>query len=141
VKRKSDKIAAVIEPFQGQDLDAHYLGFFACFNQQRFYEAHEILEELWLVRRRGPDGPFYKGLIQLAGAFVHLQKRRPQPAAALLKLAQANLERYLPTHGRLELTDVLRMIQEWLQALESGDPMPEPAPSARMPRLLLQAMI
>ena len=59
---------------QGQVLDAHYLGYFACFNRGWFYEAHDVLEELWLANRTGPNYAFYKGLIQLAGAFVHLQK-------------------------------------------------------------------
>ena len=78
----------MIQDLQGGELDPHYAGFFECFNQQLFYEAHDVLEELWLPRRREPDGLFYKGLIQLAGAFVHLQKDRLSPAAALFRLAR-----------------------------------------------------
>jgi predicted metal-dependent hydrolase len=46
----------MIESFQGQELDAHYLSFFACFNRQLFYEAHDVLEDLWLKDRHGADG-------------------------------------------------------------------------------------
>ena len=111
----------MIESFRGQELDAHYLGYFDCFNRQLFYEAHDVLEDLWLPDRKGMDGDFYKGLIQLAGAFVHLQKSRLRPSAALFKLAQANLEKYPRVHQRLELTVVLALIADWLQRLELGE--------------------
>src|SRR3989304_9926528 len=80
VSRKSEPIARRIERFRGRRLPAHYLGYFDCFNRQLFYEAHDVLEEIWLADRHGPDGDFYKGLIQLAGAFVHVQKNRSGPA-------------------------------------------------------------
>ena len=75
-----------------QDYDPRYLKYFECFNQQRFFEAHDVLEALWLPQRQGPNGSFYKGLIQLAGAFVHWQKQRPGPAVALFKLARTYLQ-------------------------------------------------
>ena len=119
MSQKRDKIAAAVAEFQGRELDAHYLGYFECFNRQLFYEAHEVLEVRWLAERRGPKGPFYKGLIQLAGAFVHVQKDRPGPANALFKLAAANLEKYAPTHERLDLRNVLDMIARYRRTLES----------------------
>ncbi len=119
---KGQKIAGLIERFKGAELDAHYLGFFECFNRRLFYEAHEVLEELWLARRADADGAFYKGLIQLAGAFVHVQKGRPRPATALLKLAQMNLKQYPPFHHRLRVGTVLELIGEWLRELEDADP-------------------
>ena len=70
VSHKSARIAVMIESLQGRELDARYLGYFECFNRQLFYEAHDVLEDLWLPDRSGPNGNFYKGLIQLAGAFV-----------------------------------------------------------------------
>jgi predicted metal-dependent hydrolase len=118
VSKKSGHIAARIEQFRDQEFDAHYLGYFDCFNRQLFYEAHDVLEELWLADRRGPDGDFYKGLIQLAGAFVHVQKDRRGPAQALLRLAEANLEKYPPRHHELNLNAVLSMIREWFQRLD-----------------------
>jgi hypothetical protein len=50
MSKKSPKIAALIADLHGQARDAHYLGFFACFNRQLFYEAHDVLEELWLAQ-------------------------------------------------------------------------------------------
>jgi hypothetical protein len=125
VSKKSAKIAALIESCRGRDLDAHYLGYFECFNQGMFYEAHDVLEELWLAQRRGANDAFYKGLIQFAGAFVHLQKDSPRyprlrPSAALFKLARTNLSAYAPCHERLNVALVLRLIEDWLAKLEAG---------------------
>lgn len=125
MSKKSAKIAALIESCRGHELDAHYLGYFECFNQGLFYEAHDVLEALWLANRGAANDAFYKGLIQLAGAFVHLQKhteQRPRlkPSAALLKLARANLMPYPATHELLDRDFVLGLIEDWLARLEAG---------------------
>jgi predicted metal-dependent hydrolase len=114
---REHRISAAIAEFGGQALDARYLAYFGCFNQRLFFEAHEVLESLWLADREGSDAAFYKGLIQLAGAFVHLQKNRPGPAAALLRLADANLGRYHGTRNRLEIEGVRSLIRKWLQTV------------------------
>jgi predicted metal-dependent hydrolase len=121
VSKKSGKISDLIESFRGRELDAHYLGYFECFNQQLFFEAHDVLEELWLAQRTGPNYSFYKGLIQLAGAFVHLQKNRLKPANALFMLAETNLKKYPATHESLDVQNVLSLIANWKHELaESG---------------------
>jgi predicted metal-dependent hydrolase len=121
VSHKSAKIAGIIEQFQGREFDAHYLSYFDCFNRQLFYEAHDVLEEMWLPQKKGPNGSFYKGLIQLAGAFVHLQKQRLRPAAALFKLAQGNLTQYPLAHEGLALAELWSLIEQWLGKLEGGN--------------------
>ena len=125
----------MIENRRGQVLDAHYLGYFDCFNEGLYYEAHDVLEELWLADRRGPNGDFYKGLIQLAGAFVHLQKQRLRPAAALLKLARANLGKYPPRHEYLVVTEVLDLAADWLRDLEGVQYEVNPLTADHVPRL------
>jgi predicted metal-dependent hydrolase len=121
VSHKSAKIAALIDNLRGRDLDPHYLGYFECFNEQLFFEAHEVLEELWLAQRGQANDLFYKGLIQLAGAFVHIQKKRPGPALALFRLAHANLLRYPATHEGLRVDAVRKLIQDWKEGLESEE--------------------
>ena len=140
VGRKSQKITLLISKFQERDLDAHYLGYFECFNQQDFYEAHDVLEELWLLERKEPNGPFYKGLIQLAGAFVHLQKDRLRPAAALFKLARTHLVKYQGTHERLEVAPVLALADQWLHQLEASDFTRNPLASGTSPELHLSCL-
>lgn len=135
MSKKSQRIAALIGDHRGHQFDPHYLGYFTCFNQGLYYEAHDVLEELWLADRRGPLGDFYKGLIQFAGAFVHLQKNRLKPASALFKLAQANLVKYPPRLEELDLGVILHLITAWLQALEAGQYSINPLGSKGMPRL------
>ena len=136
--QKRERIEAIVEGFRGRELDAHYLAFFECFNQQLFYEAHEVLEVLWLGQRQGPNAAFYKGLIQLAGGFVHLQKNRPGPARALFKLAQDNLGQYPALHEQLELPRVHELIGEWLTRLAGESPPGSFWVKVNGPRLLLQ---
>ncbi|MGB7769009.1 MAG: DUF309 domain-containing protein [Verrucomicrobiia bacterium] len=118
MSRKSKRIAEMVGHHHGRKLDPHYLGYFDCFNRRQFYEAHEVLENLWLKDKHGANGAFYKGLIQLAGAFVHLQKNRPPPAAALFKLACANFEKYPRVHEHLNLETVGTLARKWLKELE-----------------------
>jgi hypothetical protein len=117
---KSGKVAAQVAAFAGRRFDARYLGYFACFNRQEFYEAHDVLEDLWLLDRHGPNGDFYKGLIQLAGAFVHLQKERLRPADALFQLAERNLGKYPAQHEATNVSAVLRLCADWRVALAAG---------------------
>jgi predicted metal-dependent hydrolase len=113
MSKKSPKIAALIEGCHGRGRDPYYLGYFECFNQGLFYEAHDVLEEAWLKNKQSPNYSFYKGLIQLAGAFVHLQKDRLKPAVALFNLAEANISRYPDLHEGLDNRAVLNVIIEW----------------------------
>ena len=112
--------------------DPCYLGYFECFNTQRYYEAHDVLEHLWLKDGRdAPDYAFYKGLIQLAGAFVHLKLqhahplhpkhgKRLAPARRLFLLAQTNLTSYAPHHGGLDLEIPLGLSQRYADKLAAG---------------------
>lgn len=119
MSKKSPKIAALIESCHGQELPAHYLGYFECFNRQLFYEAHDVLEELWLAEgKTGANHGFYKGLIQFTGAFVHLQKGRLRPAAALFKLSLSYLSQFPVRHQRLDVAHVLALGSQWVELLE-----------------------
>jgi len=134
---KENRIATILQRAQGGPGDPHYLGYLECFNQRLYFEAHEVLEHLWLPQRRGPDGPFLKGLIQLAGAFVHLQKRRVLPAAALLRMAEENLKSYAPVHHLLDVTAILALIQQWSGKSESEGTAPDTLSRSAMPQLKL----
>ena len=138
VTAKHKRIAELTEQFSGTAVDPRYGGYFALFNQSEFYAAHDVLEDLWLADRLGANGNFYKGLIQLAGAFIHLQKNRLRPSAALFKLAQANLLRYSAHHEYLNLESVVAMIRHWLGDLEREQFRVNPLASNRPPCLQME---
>jgi predicted metal-dependent hydrolase len=121
MSRKTEKIAALTASLPTGVCDPHYLGYFKCFNQGLFFEAHDVLEPLWLAQRQGPNASFFKGLIQLAGAFVLLRKNRLHPAGRLLKLAQTNLQPYPRQHEHLDLQSVRNVVSIWLNLLENNN--------------------
>jgi len=103
-----------------------------------YYEAHDVLEELWLVKKEDPLFLFYKGLIQLAGAFVHLKKSKLNPAARLFRLAQKNLGPYPSPTEDLDLREILGRIEQWISELEKSDYTISPYDPENPPRLLLK---
>jgi hypothetical protein len=147
---KSDRIGAWVRSL-GIDADgefpACYLAFFACFNAGKYYEAHDVLEHLW-IETRGPERLFYKALIQLAGAFVHLQKhrrepehpvhgRRLAPAARLLRLTLKNLSGCPDMTMGLNLEEVRAMALATIQRIEEGNFAVNPWSEESPPRLTL----
>jgi hypothetical protein len=59
------------------------------FNRRWYFEAHETLEDLWMVTPL-PERQLFQGIIQLAAAFVHLA-RGEYPGT--LKLLDASIEK------------------------------------------------
>ena len=125
---KSGRISERVAHLAGGTHDPRYLGYFECFNAGDFYEAHDVLEDLWLESRGQSDADFYKALIQLAGAFVHLTKHDPakgsdapprlRPAHKLFSKAKNYLEKYPKNHHGLNLEEVTNLIEGWTAALE-----------------------
>ena len=113
MSHKSPKIDALLAGFVDlPGFDRHYIGYFRCFNAQLYYEAHDVLEEVWLPIRGQPQAKFYQGLIQMAGGFVHLQKQRLGPAARLFALALANFESYPARHEGIDLDAIRALCRE-----------------------------
>jgi predicted metal-dependent hydrolase len=136
----SDTGVAALSQIQNEfpSLDPHYLAFFEHFNQGRFFEAHEVLEVIWLPQRQQANGRFYQGLIQLAGAFLHWQKRRVGPAKALFELARANLRQYPNTYQHLNLQALLQRVEKWMTQLEKDSDGAEAGGDVPQPRLALE---
>lgn len=136
--KKSHKVAALVADHGVAGVhDPHYTGYFNCFNRQLYYEAHDVLEALWLSDRRAPQAAFYQGLIQLAGAFVHLQKGRLAPAGRLFALALKNLEPYPSLYTGLDLEGVRQLCRRYQSALEAGGFQTNPWSPERAPVLNL----
>ena len=91
--------------------DSHLIDFIACFNRQAYFEAHDVLEELWL-KTSGEKRDFYKGLIQTAAVFLKLQQDKPAPAVRLALRAVCHLERYRPMCEQVDVEVVLNWLQD-----------------------------
>ena len=61
------------------------------FNQERFWEAHEVLEEIWHPAT-GVDRDTIQGLILTAAALVHYQKDEKSVCVSILGRANEKLD-------------------------------------------------
>ncbi|MCS7145241.1 MAG: DUF309 domain-containing protein [Nitrososphaerota archaeon] len=89
------------------------------FNEERFWEAHEVLEQVWRTKR-GAEREVLSGLIKLAAAFVHLQKGRPQNFFKLLNAAMSHLSGW--SREKYHLIDIARLRDEIRTTLASRSP-------------------
>lgn len=126
-----------------------YRGFFRCWNEQRYYEAHDVLEHLWLTTE-SEDADYFKGLIQAAGGFVHLQKhfehpthpkhgKRLGPAVRLFALAEANLEPFGAFRHGFNIDALRALIARTATAIVDSDFAVNPWRPETAPRLELAA--
>ena len=124
-----------------------YRAYFRCWNDQRYYEAHDVLEQLWL-NTDTTDEIFFKGLIQAAGAFVHLQKnfehpthakhsRRLRPAVKLFELAEKNLANFAPRHHALDVSELLQLLKTTREKTIASDFKTNPWSPQNAPKLNL----
>jgi len=91
------------------------------FNEKKFYDAHDILEDVWFAVR-GKDRSFYQGLIHLAVGFHHIADKKNSLGANLqLRKGLAKLSEYEPEYEGVELTALLKKIQKCIMALKDGD--------------------
>ena len=69
------------------------------FDAARFFEAHELFEQVWRSPETGPaDRPFWKGVTQVAVGFCHVQRGNARGALTLLDRAIRNLEAFPSPH-------------------------------------------
>jgi hypothetical protein len=151
---KGERISRFVADMVGEDVDPrkieianhpYYRAYFQCWNEQRYYEAHDVLEQIWL-NKESEDDDFFKGLIQAAGAFVHLQKnfehpthpkhsRRLRPAVKLFLLAEANLAPYAPTRHAFDVAGFLDLLRKEREKITSSNFQINPWSPASAPKL------
>ncbi len=89
------------------------------FNEERFWECHEILERIWHPSK-GEEREIIQGMILTAAALVHAQKDRNETALGMLRKAESKLGNAENYEG-INLKQVKRRIDEML---EHRDPKP-----------------
>jgi predicted metal-dependent hydrolase len=152
---KGERISQFVRDLEGDDANfsgevakhPFYRAYFRCWNDQRYYEAHDVLEHLWLNTDTADDN-FFKGLIQAAGAFVHLQKnfehpthakhsRRLRPAVRLFELAEKNLAAFGAKHHALDIAAFLGLLRKTRQKIVASDFRTNPWSPQNAPRVEL----
>jgi len=146
---KSSRISVLWDGVDARGRDVRYAAYFHHFNRGDYYEAHDVLESLWLEQgREAESAAFYKGLIQLAGGFVHMRKhhedpthrvhgQRLGPAARLLKLAEKNIRPYGEVWEGLAIGPILELARETIRKLETEEFSKNPWGPKRKPKIEL----
>jgi len=155
---KGERISQFVQGLEGSDAKAasgaiadhpYYRAFFRCWNEQRYYEAHDVLEQVWLkTTTTSDDAQYFKGLIQAAGAFVHLQKqfehpahpkhgRRLAPAVRLFRLAEKNLEPLGAERHAFDLVSFREMLDRHARVIVESEHKTNPWSPETAPRVVL----
>lgn len=90
------------------------------FNRRYFFEAHDILEDLWHEYRES-DRLFLQGLIQVAVGYYHFENRNFKGARSQFSKACAKLEPYQPVHQNLLIGELLVSVKYCLEVVAKAE--------------------
>jgi predicted metal-dependent hydrolase len=112
------------------EFDAKWQRAIMLFNDQEFYTCHDVLEDIW---NDAPmhDRDFYKGILQIAVGFYHLQRGNLRGAMALIGSGIANLRNFQPDYCGIDTVGLVTASYEiWrnLQVNRLPDALPQLCP-------------
>jgi len=102
--------------------DPEYVEYVELFNRREYDAAHRALTQAWM---RNISDTFYKGLIQLAGAFVHWDEGSLFWAEDLFASAHNLLSEHAPECEGLDvdaLLEQIRLCNQTVKEARSADP-------------------
>lgn len=101
------------------DLPEIVLRGFDLFDQREFFDAHEVLEEAWRDET-GPIRELYRGILQIAVAYLHIQRGNYPGAWKMFQRANRWLDPF-PDHCRgvdlAQFRQDYRLVEESLRRL------------------------
>ena len=83
------------------DYEPLYLAGVVLFNAREFFDAHEVLEDLWNECAQ-PDRRFYQAVLQAAVALYHFGNGNLRGSVKLFKSARAYMDPYPEVHLGLD---------------------------------------
>ncbi|MGH9500336.1 MAG: DUF309 domain-containing protein [Terriglobales bacterium] len=109
-----------------------YLRGIALFNQGKFFDAHEVLEDVW---RAAPheEKKIWQGLVQVAVALHHYSTGNRLGMRSVLVRAMQNLAGHPPQFYGIQVSPLLKSLARWLEAFDNGQPLPS-LPQIDLPR-------
>jgi predicted metal-dependent hydrolase len=92
------------------------------FNAGRFFDAHEVLEDVWReAPRQSPLRRHLQGMVQLAVAFHHQSKGNQVGARSVLERAMRNISGADSSFPDLDLDRLRAELALWRQHLDHSD--------------------
>ncbi len=113
-----------------------YLAGIVLFNEQAFFEAHEVWEDLW-AESFGPERKFYQGLIQAAVGLCHFGNGNLRGAVKLYHSSREYMEPCGSPFPGLDVVDFWRQMERCFAGLLG---VPEPDRSLRPDPALLPVL-
>jgi uncharacterized protein len=100
----------------------------ALFNQGKFFDAHEVLEDVW---RAAPqeEKRIWQGLVQVAVAFHHHSTGNLVGMRSVLVRAMKNLAGHPQNFHGIRVPRLLESLTQWLEAYDNHEPL------ASLPRM------
>lgn len=104
------------------EYDPRYLAGILFFNQQDYFEAHEVWESLWM-HCAGPERRFYQALIQAAVALYHFGNGNLRGAVKLFHSSRNYMQPYGDRYLGLDANAFWRHMERcFTDVLASPDP-------------------
>lgn len=89
------------------------------FNQQKFFECHEVIERIWL-EAKGSERNFLKSLIQAAAAFHHVQNKNISGAKGLFRTSLGYLRVYESENFGIDIRKLISNLEQHLEELDKN---------------------
>jgi uncharacterized protein len=86
----------------------------ALFNEERYWECHEALEQAWHVSK-GIERDAIQSIILTAAAFVHYQKGEEEICLSILRRARTKMDS-AETYQKIDLTGLREVIDKILDS-------------------------
>ncbi len=83
-------------------MDTRFAEGIELFNQGKFFEAHEVWEQVWKTAV-GSEKVFYQGLIQVAAALLHAQRGNHRGAVSVYAKSRPKLDQFPAVCMKIEL--------------------------------------
>ena len=117
-----------------------YLRGIQLFNDEEFFECHDVLEELW-TDIVGHERRFYQGLIQVAVSLYHFGNSNFGGARKLYHASREKLEPYAPMFIGMDLKKFLLEYEYCFQEIIEAQEYPKDAVlhDDRIPKIELTA--
>lgn len=89
------------------------------FNEERYWECHETLEQIWRKQEKGPEKDLQQGIILAASCLVHFQKNESDVCLGMIPRTLARLDQWHePEYYGLNVEKLKRNLRKILLSRE-----------------------
>jgi predicted metal-dependent hydrolase len=90
-------------------MEAAYKRGLGAIRDERYFEAHEDLEEAWRLAP-AEERDFFQGLVHVAVAWYQAGRGRPVATGSQLEKAARRLAPFAPAHREVDVEEVLAQV-------------------------------